>query len=596
MPSITEAGYTRVANNQFEIDDAVGLFALAGSTSLQEERYVDNIRFLRSGNDEFVPDEAIFYPDDGVALHLISYFPYQKEGIAVGKCRMPVSVQAQQSSATNYALSDFLVASKEEVLPSKNPVRLEYGHKFFRLNIFLKPDDGEDIDALLAANPQLTLHGCFTKAFYDFAKDKFVDYAAEQKIDLAGTWRVEQGQLVGEGVILIPQETNPKLQYILVNVGGEEHRAFLTADVQMLSGKQRDFTIDYNASSDILMGHVTGEIGDWDHTGSSTAPSETLHPYVNVSKLSFEASNIYKVFHADKQVAEVCKEYLVTPAFSSPAIVAYPMTDAGKTDLSKGVVMQLIGQPGDVHGGTVAWNLAEHLLAYTPGTLPSKKYLYVKADGQLALSVKNSEDILTLLAMPEVVRDVRGGTEHDYPLVKIGTQYWMRENLSTPLLTDGTELTQQTTVLKDRSGYIRAGGNYFYTSDVACSPLLLPPSWEVPDWEDWNILLAYLKDEVAPLKAGTWKPVSDNSKVPPATNESGFDGFPVGMCVESKGAVFLSTYEGKYVAYWTLNKSHTATDAIAMGLTSKSNTKGEINMKDDPTAYSIRAIRKPASE
>ena len=54
------------------------------------------------------------------------------------------------------------------------------------------------------------------------------------------------------------------------------------------------------------------EIGgtEIDHT-----ESVTLHKYIDVSKLTFEKSNVYKVLHSGKQVAEICKEYLVTSEF-----------------------------------------------------------------------------------------------------------------------------------------------------------------------------------------------------------------------------------------------------------------------------------------
>ena len=73
VADIHEIVNTRVANNNFEEGDEVGLFALAGNTTMQEERYADNLHFVRSSNGEFVSDESVYYPDDGVTLNLISY-------------------------------------------------------------------------------------------------------------------------------------------------------------------------------------------------------------------------------------------------------------------------------------------------------------------------------------------------------------------------------------------------------------------------------------------------------------------------------------------------------------------------------------------
>ncbi len=57
VADIHEVVNTRVANNSFEEGDEVGLFALAGNTTMQEERYADNLHFVRSSNGEFVADE-----------------------------------------------------------------------------------------------------------------------------------------------------------------------------------------------------------------------------------------------------------------------------------------------------------------------------------------------------------------------------------------------------------------------------------------------------------------------------------------------------------------------------------------------------------
>ena len=85
IADIHEVANTRVANNTFEKGDEVGLFALAGSTTIQEERYADNLHFVRSADGEFIADESVYYPDDGVTLNLISYYPYREEGVAMGQ-------------------------------------------------------------------------------------------------------------------------------------------------------------------------------------------------------------------------------------------------------------------------------------------------------------------------------------------------------------------------------------------------------------------------------------------------------------------------------------------------------------------------------
>ena len=60
IADIRESVGTRMANNNFAEGDEVGLFALAGTTTMQEERYVDNLHFIRSSNGEFESNESVY--------------------------------------------------------------------------------------------------------------------------------------------------------------------------------------------------------------------------------------------------------------------------------------------------------------------------------------------------------------------------------------------------------------------------------------------------------------------------------------------------------------------------------------------------------
>ncbi len=166
-------------------------------------------------------------------------------------------------------------------------------------------------------------------------------------------------------------------------------------------------------------------------------------------------------------MAEICKEYLVTPDFSSQAIVVYPMKEDGTADLSRGLVAQLLGKTGKVHGGNVVWDTENHSLNYTPGTLPARNNIYVMANGEVSLSVAMGDDVLQVLALEDVARDVRGGMIHNYPLVKIGTQYWMRDNLKASFYIDGNEIPKLDAVTDGAVGYLQSEANatyYFYTA------------------------------------------------------------------------------------------------------------------------------------
>lgn len=589
VADIHEVVNTRVANNSFEEGDEVGLFALAGNTTMQEERYADNLHFVRSSNGEFVADESVYYPDDGVTLNLISYYPYQEEGVAMGESTMQVSVATSQNKQADYSHSDFLIASKEDVLASKEAIALTYNHQFFRLKVALVPGEGENVEDMLSAKPTLSVNGFYTKAIYDFQKEIFSAYSEEKEITPAGEWEIKGNRLVGKELILIPQEATVGYQYIMLEAGGKSYTSLLPSTLQLKSGKQRELEITFVADEDVLMSKVSGEIGDWDGTETDQAESVTLHKYVDVSKLTFEKSDVYRVLNGGKQVAEICKEYLVTPEFSSQAIVAYPMKEDGSVDLSQGIVAQLPGKSGKVHGGSVSWNMDDNSLMYVAGNLGARNNVYVMADGKISLSVAVADNVLSVLALEDIVRDVRGGMIHNYPLVKIGTQYWMRDNLETALYVNGDELTKLDAVTENAVGYLQSDAeHYFYTANVALSANFLPAHWNIPNWEDWDILNAYLKEDASLLKSGTWLPLKTGETAQPANNLSGFNAAPVGMWVEPNQNIF----EGKHLAYWTLDDTNAAIADDVFYLKSDANTIERSAPGVEKKAFAIRCIRK----
>ena len=252
----------------------------------------------------FESNESVYYPDDGVTLNLISYYPYQKSGVGIGESTMQVAVSTTQNIPDDYSHSDFLIASKEEVLASKEAVALTYNHQFFRLKIVLIPGEGENLEDMLSVKPTLSVSGFYTKTSYDFQKKTFSGYSEEKDIIPAGEWEIKDGRLIGKEFILIPQEATPGYQYITLEAAGKLYTSLLPSTLQLKSGKQRELEIKFVSAEDVLMSKVNGEIGDWDGTEIDHTESVTLHKYIDVSKLTFEKSNVYKVLHSGKQVAE----------------------------------------------------------------------------------------------------------------------------------------------------------------------------------------------------------------------------------------------------------------------------------------------------
>lgn len=85
---------------------------MISGTAISGNRYIDNLKLECGENNQFIPEETVFYPEGDATLDFISYYPYQKEGIAANNSSLNVAVQTNQSPNDNFSKSDFLIAKK----------------------------------------------------------------------------------------------------------------------------------------------------------------------------------------------------------------------------------------------------------------------------------------------------------------------------------------------------------------------------------------------------------------------------------------------------------------------------------------------------
>lgn len=578
---------TKTNGSSFKTGEQIGLFAMLSGTAISGNRYIDNLKLECGENNQFIPEETVFYPEGDATLDFISYYPYQKGGIATNNSSLTIAVQTNQSNNDNFSKSDFLIAEKEKVASSNNAVQLKFQHKFAKLKIELLPQEGEDIDDIFQANPQIVASGFYTQADYDLKKKKLTNHNAKSDIIPFGTWKKEKDKLTGKEFIVIPQETSSGDFSFTIDWNGKIYTCPISVN-SLSSNKQCVISIKALQDASNTLCGITGEVEDWGDLAQEESENCYQISSIHIAALSFKTSDIYQVHQGGQVVAEICKEYLSSPNsdFASRAIVVYPVTDK-HAQLDKGTVLHLLDKTGKVHGGTVNWNVADNTLKYTPGESGPIEIFYIDSEGEITTEKPEVPAIVNVSSY--VLRDIRGGKLKTYPIVKIGTQYWMKENLQATAYRNGSTI-KEITKFGQGAGYFHSTEQdvYFYSGDVLLADNeLAPEQWKVPNMKDWESLTKYINNAAILLETGKW---TTNEGGYTATNETGFNAIPYGLySVKETGTTLVN--EGSSAGYWISGESKSTLADKVILLTSLKDDAQLIDSKPKSSALFVRCIK-----
>ncbi len=187
-----------------------------------------------------------------------------------------------------------------------------------------------------------------------------------------------------------------------------------------------------------------------------------------------------------------------------------------------------------------------------------------------------------------------------YDTVKIGTQFWMKQNLKTtryrngdaiPKVTDPAAWAALTTGAycyynNDSATYAAVYGKLYNWYAVNDARGLAPAGWHVPIDAEWTILSTGLGGDVvaggAMKETGSTHWTSPNSG---ATNTSGFTGLPGGF--RSNGGTFFGVGSD---GYWWSSTEFSATDAWYRLLNYVGGSISRFNF-NKPDGFSVRCLR-----
>jgi len=168
-------------------------------------------------------------------------------------------------------------------------------------------------------------------------------------------------------------------------------------------------------------------------------------------------------------------------------------------------------------------------------------------------------------------------SNQSYPIVKIGTQYWMAENLNTAQYSDTSLITE----IQDISAWIETNtGAWCYFDNLEANGgkfgklynwyaagnvrNICPQGWKLPTDEDWGILEMYLGLSVSESDSTGWRGDKEGCFLKDAgtgewqsqsgtdINLTGFSALPAGMR-NFTGNFF---YDGQNATWWTASESH----------------------------------------
>lgn len=225
---------------------------------------------------------------------------------------------------------------------------------------------------------------------------------------------------------------------------------------------------------------------------------------------SFESSYVQKVMYNGKQIAEIAQEYI--KSINAQTVVIYPCDENGKADLTKGMTAD---------GRTVVWDMSANTATVTgEGSAAAAATVYL-IDGEIAQDY-DGETAQTTIS-PDVIIDRRGTETETYTIVKIGTQYWMAENLRTKYFADGSAIvafseTDDKTVWSDNTtgaylvnseaDWVKVAGLLYNGYCVTSEKGIAPDGWEVPTRTQLAALMIAGNSKSANFRsteAGTWK-------------------------------------------------------------------------------------------
>jgi uncharacterized protein (TIGR02145 family) len=284
---------------------------------------------------------------------------------------------------------------------------------------------------------------------------------------------------------------------------------------------------------------VTYELADidslWFSAKNEQPPVVGDKVYAISIPTEFTENDVLRVMADGKQVAEICLEYINVA--NQRLVVVYPMNEDGKADLSRGWCAE--------DGGSIAWDTEANTCLYTRGNGIPQEKVYL-SDGRFTIA--SQDNAIATDVQPDLLVDKRGDEENIYRTVKIGTQYWMAQNLNArKYLTNSplafvkvaetnawrTNTSGAYHIFADDESFADAFGVMYNGYALTNAAGLAPAGWEVPELDAFVRLKAYLGTQSGLKMKSTAIAAWNEKEDYEPNNLSGFSAIAAGYYVVS---------------------------------------------------------------
>lgn len=554
--------YTRVLNNNFELNDSIGLYMLVEN----DEVHFENTVFKYSAKGTFLPLQESYYPNKGESK-IISYYPHNKATI-LNDNSITCSIKKNQNSHLDYSLSDFLISYKEKVKSSNKAIELRYNHGLARLDLELKISAPYSAEDLKTINPTIRIKNSPIQAQYNYIENRAYNHSGHTVIAPFTKWSVKGNNLIGSRVILLPDADFSK-QTIQVEAENLVYECNLPTDFILKSGTINKLIINFTPSIGIEVGVIQSDINDWDEGDEWDTSANIVDTLIPIHSLNFNNSKILNLQTEDGLIcAKVCKELLKNDSIETSAIVLYPLKE-NINELINGVILDIdLKNTSQYIAGSIKWQ--GNSFTIEPSEIPYIKYIFVDHDDNIVF--KEPENPKVIKVQEDQVLDIRPEEIKSYPKVKVANQVWMAKNLSTSYFTNGDKLAYSKNEYVVQPGYAifedYPNQKLYNDRIVEINKDICPKGWKIPTYEVAQDLLKYI-DNNSTLIINSVSSKEDKSNLSGLgltvtgiySNKYNSSMSAIWLVFENNNAANISFIDNNQ---WKLNKPNTENDSKRM--------------------------------